>query len=311
MDKSRFTDTVLMIRPRHFGFNEETAMNNRFQRNVGDRDKTQISEQALLEFEGMAETLRSAGIRVEIGEDTDDPVKPDAVFPNNWVTFHRDGSIMTYPMFSQKRRAERREDILHDIAERYRLDKRYSLEFYEKEGMFLEGTGSMVLDRKEQWVYAALGPRTNVKVLDKFCLLKGYEKVIFHARDRANEDIYHTNVMMALGAGFAIVCLESIRDKEELKRIKQKLGQSELELIDITFDQMEAFAGNMLQLIDREGEAVLVLSSRALHALKQDQKNRIRTHTKMIHCPLETIETYGGGSARCMLAEIFYPIPPQ
>lgn len=300
----QITNTIMMVRPSKFRYNEQTAENNSFQ-TKGDLSLDEVRERAVEEFDAMVSQLRSKGINVIVIEDTPIPAKPDAIFPNNWISFHEDGTVITYPMFAENRRIERREDIIDQLEQNYIVKRRYSFDYYEEESKFLEGTGSMLLDRQNKIVYACLSPRTDVMVLDKFCVLMGYEKVVFHSLDRNGDDIYHTNVMMALGKDFSVVCLESISNEAEKELLKSALKQSNKQIIEIAYDQVEAFAGNMLQVAGSGNEDYLVMSQNAYNSLTEDQKSVLNSLTEIVSCPINTIETRGGGSVRCMMAEVF------
>ena len=301
------TAHILMIRPAHFGYNEQTAENNTFQQNNDRYNYREIEELAMAEFDAFVNKLRAAGIEVNVVEDSNEPVKPDAVFPNNWVTFHENGSVITYPMNAPVRRNERRQGIIDQLAQRYQVNNQYHLEIYEAEELFLEGTGSMILDRTHKIVYACISPRTDEEVLDQFCLKTNYHKVLFTAVDRDGVQIYHTNVMMALGENFVVICMESIADEKEKQLLLDNFGQTGKEVIDISLDQMLSFAGNMIQLRNTSGETFLVMSEQAYQSLNPSQITQIKRHTNILYSPLTVIETYGGGSARCMIAEIFLP----
>lgn len=303
----QITNNILMIRPAHFGYNPETAKNNAFQHNDGAENTQAIKENALKEFDAMVQLLRDKEINVHVVEDTADPVKPDAIFPNNWVSFHENGLVLQYPMYSAVRRLERRQDVIDALGKEFLIAKDYTFEHYEEEGMFLEGTGSMVLDRENQIVYACVSERTDIRLLDKWCVLTGYRKIIFTAVDRNGIEIYHTNVMMALGVDFAIICLESIASEGERKLVTDMLHSTGKDIIEINFAQMEAFAGNMLQVQSLNGTKYLVMSKTAHNSLKEDQISKIRSFTDIITPDIPTIENYGGGSVRCMMAEIFLP----
>jgi hypothetical protein len=302
------TSHILMVRPANFGFNEETASSNAFQSNDGTLSSEQISRLAIAEFDAFVEKLRQAGVDVIVAEDTSLPVKPDAVFPNNWVTFHQNGTVVTYPMFSTARRLERRADILQSIQEKFRVEQKIQLEEYETVDQYLEGTGSMIIDRPNKLVYACLSPRTTEDLLNRFCKIMGFEPVAFHALDRDNVEIYHTNVMMALGETFVVICLDTVPDEKELAMLYQKFALTNKEIIEISLDQMMAFAGNMLQVRNTDGETFLVMSEQAYKSLNTRQISMILRHTNILYSPIPTIETYGGGSARCMMAEIFLPV---
>lgn len=301
------TSWILMIRPRHFGFNEETAKNNSFQQKKEDEDAQSIAQKAVAEFDRFVEVLRAKGIQVMVVEDTENPIKPDAVFPNNWVSFHEDGLVLTYPMYSQNRRVERRADIIESLKSRFVITKDYTFEHYEEEGLFLEGTGSLILDRENKIAYANLSPRTDLRLLDKWCVLTGYKKVYFYAKDRNGNDIYHTNVMMAMGHSFCVICLDCIPDSPEKERLKQSLVDTDKEVIAISLDQVEKFAGNMLEVQNTGGTKYLVMSSTAYASLHPDQIAAIEKHTQILVGDIPLIETIGGGSVRCMMAEVFLP----
>lgn len=302
---TQLTDKVIMIRPANFGFNDETAESNTFQSNEGKLSKKEISEKALEEFDQMVDLLRKHGITVEVIEDTATPVKTDAVFPNNWLTLHENGVMVTYAMQAASRRPERREDILSKLETEYVVHKHYSFDFYEEESLYLEGTGSLILDRVNKVLYAGLSPRTEARILEKFAVLMSYQKVVFNAVDAEGKEIYHTNVMMALGQDFAIVCLDSIQSEVERKELTETLQRTNKELIEITMDQMNAFAGNMIQLLSNEGKPYLIMSDAAYKSLNPDQIDRIKEHSEIITPAIPIIEQYGGGSVRCMIAENF------
>ncbi len=302
-------DIILMVRPAHFGYNEQTAASNAFQRQDSRLSPAEIQKEARREFDAFVERLRAVGIEVIVAEDTGDPAKPDAVFPNNWVTFHQEGAIVTYPMFADLRRKERREDLLQALAKRFGFEERLHLEEYEIDDRFLEGTGSMILDRPNKIAYACISDRTDPELLDEFCDRLGYEPEVFHAVDAGGKAIYHTNVMMALGETFVVICLECVPAAAERDRLLKRFAATGKEVIAITLDQVMAFAGNMLQVRNRQGDTFLVMSEQAYRSLTPAQIKAIEHHTQLLYSPLDTIETYGGGSARCMMAEVFYPGP--
>jgi len=299
------TDTVFMVRPSNFGYNHETAENNAFQDNSGNETVEQISEMAKVEFDGMVEQLRDKGIDVVVYEDVGNTVIKDSVFPNNWITTHSNDVLITYPLFAESRRVERREDIVEDLKERFSYNRQYFFEHYEGDEKFLEGTGSMILDRDNRIIYACLSDRTNVEVLEKFSILMNYTKIFFHAEDTDGIPIYHTNVMMALGEELCILCTESIKDEKERTELLTSLEETDKEVIEISLEQMGKFAGNMLEVKNKLGYRYMVMSEQAYKSLNEEQINKIEHHSQIIHVPLYTIEKYGGGSARCMLAEIF------
>ncbi len=297
----------MMVRPATFGYNEETATNNAFQSNDTSRSPEEVQALARKEFDQFVEKLRSHGIEVIVIEDTPEPVKTDAVFPNNWISFHDSGEIITYPMFSPIRRRERRADVIQTMQERFRFSQTLHLEkeFGETDD-FLEGTGSMILDRENKLVYACVSIRTHPELVKKLAEHLGYTVVLFHALDKNGQQIYHTNVMMAIGETFAVICLDCIPEEEQVYVIRH-LGQTNKKIISISLEQMEAFAGNMLQVRNKLGETFLVMSEQAYQSLTQEQIDLIEAETRILYSPLSTIETYGGGSARCMMAEVFRP----
>ena len=299
------TDTILMIRPKHFGYNPETALNNAFQNSEGSENVTEIKETALKEFDNMVATLRSHDIEVVVIDDTETPVKPDCVFPNNWFTTHEDGKIVTFPMNAVSRRAERREDIVDRLQLEYNYKKRYGFEYLEEEEQYLEGTGSMILDRDNRVIYACLSPRTDIRVLEKYAVLLNYDKIVFHSYDANDQLIYHTNVMMALGKDFVVICLDTIKDQNEHDELIRSFSQTDKTIIDISIDQMNQFSGNMLQVKSKLGEPYLIMSQAAYNSLTVTQIDQLSSFTKILNIPIPTIEKYGGGSVRCMMAEIF------
>lgn len=303
--EKQITSHLLMVRPAHFGFNEETAGNNTFQKNDGTLTPAQIRRKAITEFDNFVHLLRASGVQVTVVEDTDYPMKTDAIFPNNWVTFHANGTVITYPMFSPARRLERREDILEKLGKQFQIENRVHLESSESAEKFLEGTGSMILDRPNHLAYACISPRTDVALLEEFCQIIGFEKVTFTAVDGNDTPIYHTNVMMALGETFVVICLDTVKNSNEREALLQKFEETNKEVIEISLSQMMSFAGNMLQVENRSGEPILVMSEQAYKSLETTQVRRLNQHTNLLYAPLYTIEKYGGGSARCMLAEVF------
>jgi len=301
------TSNILMIRPANFGFNEETAANNSFQSKNQDLTNEQVKQKAKEEFDAFVTKMRNKGINVIVIEDSDDPKKPDAVFPNNWVSFHQDGSVFTYPMYSAKRRNERRIEILDQLRDQFEIGKVSYLEVFEKENKFLEGTGSMILDRENKIAYACTSPRTDKKLLDIFCQMAGYQRVVFQSVDANDKDIYHTNVMMALGDTFVVIGLDTIKNEEQKKLVLDTFEKTNKEVIEITFDQILAFAGNMLQVQNKDGKTFLIMSQQAFESLTPEQIKKIEKHTSILYSPIKVIETLGGGSARCMMAEVFLP----
>jgi hypothetical protein len=294
-----------MIRPVNFGYNAETAVNNAFQVKGEDND---AQKKAVKEFDSFVNILRQHGVDITVVEDTMEPHTPDSIFPNNWVSFHHDGSVLLYPMYAVNRRAERKQPVLDTIEKKFTISKKIDLSGYEKENIFLEGTGSMVLDRDNKIAYACLSPRTNEKVLNDFCDKLGYSSVLFHATDINHRDIYHTNVMMCVADKYVVICTDSIRDEEEKTKVTEAIRRTGKEIITITLDQMNHFAGNMLQVENTQGEKLLVMSTQAFESLTNEQKQKLGLFNPIIHSPLTTIETNGGGSARCMMAEVHLPV---
>ncbi len=295
------TSHILMVRPISFGFNAQTAESNAFQKKG---KQTDVQQKALQEFDAFTAILRANGIEVTVMEDTPEPHTPDSIFPNNWISFHEDGSVFLYPMQAENRRLERK--VFNTIKEAFEAKQVYDLSYFEQQNQFLEGTGSMVLDRENKLAYACLSPRTNAEVLVEFCRLSGYKAVTFHATDQTGKAIYHTNVLMAIGDRFAVICLDSIPDEAEKTWVKKALQLAGKETVAISLEQMNAFAGNMLQLKNQSGESLLVLSETAFLSLKEAQIKTLEKYGKLVYSSLNTIETNGGGSARCMMAEVFY-----
>jgi len=301
------TNHILMIRPVNFKFNEQTAGNNKFQQESIQQD---VHDKALKEFDGFVEVLRKNGVDVTIVDDTLQPETPDSIFPNNWVSFHDDGEVVLYPMFSENRRAERRHDILESLGEKFKVEKVTDLSTHEAQDIFLEGTGSLVLDRDHKIAYACLSFRTNEIALEKFCQATGYTAVVFSAVDSTEYPIYHTNVMMCIGDQFAVICTDSIPDVIEKENVLKSLTSHKKEIITISFEQMNKFAGNMLQVKNDKDENLLVMSEQAYLSLNEDQVSTLSKFAKLVYAPLYTIESNGGGSARCMLAEVHLPTKP-
>ncbi len=298
------TSQILMIKPAHFGFNIETAQSNAFQ-NKPDESDEMIHQKALQEFEAFAEALIAKGIEVYIFEDTSHPIKPDAIFPNNWISFHADGSLILYPMYAPNRRLERSLDIIESLGQTFQINRIIDLTDYETQNRFLEGTGSIVFDHVHQLAYACLSPRTDKDLFLKLCEQLNYRPVWFSAEDEQGQEIYHTNVMMCIGEGFAVICLDSIPDEQERTMLSNTLSNSGQQIIEITLDQMKHFAGNMLCLNNRQGENFLVLSATAYNCLSQQQKRELSLYAELLPLNISTIEKIGGGGARCMIAELF------
>lgn len=301
------TSHILMIRPASFAYNAETAVNNAFQVQSADRD---IQQKALKEFDDFVTVLRTNGVDVIVTEDTPEPHTPDSIFPNNWVSFHDDGTLLLYPMYAKNRRAERKAHVLDRIRQQFDVKKKIDLSEFEDIDMFLEGTGSMVLDRDKKIAYACLSPRTDETVLATFCEKMGYTPVVFDATDDKDQPIYHTNVMMCVADRYAVICLDIIKDITQRENVEAAIRRSGKTIIPISPAQMNRFAGNMLQVENKEGEKLLVMSTQAFETLAPDQVKTLENFNRIIHSPLTTIETNGGGSARCMMAEVHLPVRP-
>ena len=289
-----------MIRPVNFSFNAETAVNNAFQAAT----TTNAQKQALEEFEGFVALLKNNGVDVTVIDDTPDPYTPDSIFPNNWVSFHGDGTVCLYPMYAQNRRLERKPEVLQQLSRNFRIQATLDFSGYEQQGLFLEGTGSMVLDRDKKIAYACLSPRTDRTVLLDFCEKMDYTPELFTAVDGSGRAIYHTNVMMCVADRYVVVCLEAVPDKTERESLVATINLSGKTLIPISLSQMNHFAGNMLQIHNNKGERLLVMSSQAYDSLEPAQISQLTAFDRILHAPLTIIETNGGGSARCMMAEI-------
>jgi len=307
MIKTQTTPNILMVRPASFGFNEETAENNAFQVNDQSLSPQEIKSKAIAEFDQFVIKLKTHGILVSVFQDSDSPTKPDAIFPNNWISFHEDGSVITYPMYSPKRRLERTDEVLNLLEHDFWITEHIHLEDAEEDNKYLEGTGSMVLDRENQIAYACISQRTDVNLLDQFCEIVGYNPISFVSTDSNDELVYHSNVMMAIGEDFAVVCLDSIKNTTERQALVDSFEETDKEIIPISLEQMNQFAGNMLQVRSVQGDRYLVMSETAKNCLNEKQIASINRHTRILTGKIPTIEKYGGGSVRCMMAEVFLP----
>lgn len=300
-----------MIRPVNFRMNEQTAVNNYYQKEVTKTLPETINSMAQKEFDDYVEKLRSYGINVIVANDNSEHDTPDSIFPNNWISFHENGNVGIYPMFAENRRLERREDILDQVEQSgYLIENVVDYTSAEEEGLFLEGTGSIALDRTNRIAYCALSPRADEELFIEFCEDFEYTPVVFTANQTVEGErlaIYHTNVMMCIAETFAIICLDSIDDKKERKNVIKHLKLHGKEIIDITEEQVNNFAGNMLQVTGKDDQKFLVMSQAAHDSLSQDQIQRIEKHCPIISSSLRVIEYCGGGSARCMMAEVFLP----
>ena len=302
------TNTVLMVEPIAFGYNAETAENNYFQ---VEQKETDIQQKALSEFKNFVEKLQAKGINVITVKDTIDPHTPDSIFPNNWVSFHQDGKVVLYPMFASNRRVERREDIIETIKnEGFSVSEIDDWSLPEVQGHYLEGTGSMIFDHDYKIAYGSVSLRLDENLFKEFCEKYGFKPVVFHSYQTVENErlpIYHTNVMMCVADQFVVICLDCIDDELEREKIQEVIKSTNKEIIEISEDQLQQFAGNMLQVQNNQGEKFLVMSETAYKSLNSEQVSNIEKYCEIIHADLNTIEVNGGGSARCMLAEVFLP----
>ena len=302
MSKS-FTNTVLMVRPHNFGYNAETAENNAFQSQL-NISKSIIKDKAIEEFDKMVDLLQQHGVNVMVIEDTNDPVKPDAVFPNNWFSTHP-SRLVLYPMYAENRRVERRGDIIEELMTEYDYQSLESYTHNESADRILEGTGSMILDRDHRIAYACISERTDQDLFYQWCKNFDFRPEAFTSVDRAGDAVYHTNVMMALGSTYVVICLESVPSATDRENLINAFAESNKTIIEISLEQMEQFAGNMLQVMDQDGNPILVMSTKAFNSLTEKQVAELETHVMVLAPDITTIETVGGGSVRCMMAEIF------
>ncbi|HEY9170393.1 MAG TPA: arginine deiminase-related protein [Lutibacter sp.] len=307
----QITNTILMIRPVSFRMNEQTAVNNYYQKVLENLTPETVQFKALQEFDDFVEKLKAIGVNVIVVNDTKDTDTPDSIFPNNWISFHENGDVALYPMFAENRRLERREDILDTMEELgYQINNVVDYTSAEEEKIYLEGTGSLLLDRKNGKAYCALSPRADEDLLIEFCEDFEFTPVSFVANQTLNDKrvpIYHTNVIMCLGEKFSVICLDSIDDKKERKEVIKHLKEDKKEIIAITEEQVNSFAGNMLQVLGKNNEPYIIMSNSAFESLNKQQINQLEKHGKFLYSSLDTIEACGGGSARCMMAEVFLP----
>jgi len=307
----QITNTILMIRPVSFRMNEQTAVNNYYQKVLESLTPETVQFKALQEFDDFVEKLKAVGVNVIVINDTIETDTPDSIFPNNWISFHENGDVALYPMFAENRRLERREDILETLEELgYQINNVVDYISAEEEKIYLEGTGSLLLDRANGKAYCALSPRADEDLLIEFCEDFEFTPVSFVANQTLNEKrvpIYHTNVMMCLGEKFSVICLDSIDDKKERKDVIKHLKEDKKEIIAITEEQVNNFAGNMLQVLGSNNKRYIVMSNSAFESLNKQQINQLEKHGNILYSSLDTIEACGGGSARCMMAEVFLP----
>ena len=295
---------IMMMRPKHFGFDPTTASSNSFQSKEGAEERARIENNAQSEFDAAVIKLKSEGIDIIALDDSDLPEKPNAVFPNNWVSFHEDGLVLLYPMLTESRRVERRQEVLDELElVGVEISRIIDISNYETEDKFLESTGSVVLDYKNKLAYACLSVRTHIEVLEKFCEILGYEPIIFEAFNKEGEAVYHTNVVMCIADQYAVICLESIHE-DQRKDVLSTLESTGHEVVALTIDQMYNFAGNMLEVMNDKGQSVLVMSESAMKSLTIDQKEALSRYSKLTAVSIPTIEKYGGGSVRCMMCKL-------
>jgi len=301
------TDSILMVRPSSFRKNEETAVNNYFQSD--DSESKRLAELALAEFDNFVNTLKSAGIKVVVIQDDGSKDTPDSLFPNNVISFHKNQAIL-YPMFAENRRRERTLNYLGKLDKLgYHFEKLTDYTHFEDQNKFLEGTGVLILDRVNKLAYCSISDRADEQVLQQYGEDQGYQTIAFHAVQLVDGQylpIYHTNVMMSIGTAFCLICLDSIKEEKERLLVVDKLKETGKEIISISEKQMHQFAGNILEVKNTDGEPFICMSSQAFEALDEEQIKRLEKHGKILHAPLYSIEKYGGGSARCMMAELFY-----
>ncbi|WP_372768708.1 citrulline utilization hydrolase CtlX [Lutibacter sp.] len=307
----QITNTILMIRPISFRMNEQTAVNNYYQKVLESLTPETVQFKALQEFDDFVEKLRAVGVNMIVINDTNNTDTPDSIFPNNWISFHENGDVALYPMFAENRRLERREDImgiLEDLG--YQINNVVDYTSAEEEKVYLEGTGSLLLDRENGKAYCALSPRADEDLLIEFCEDFEFTPVSFVSYQTVNDKrlpIYHTNVIMCLGEKFSVICLDSIDDKKERKNVIKHLKEDHKEIISISEEQVNSFAGNMLQVLGSNDERYIVMSNSAYESLTNQQIKQIEKHGKILYSSLDTVEACGGGSARCMMAEVFLP----
>ncbi len=294
-----------MVRPASFGFNPDTKDTNSFQSKDSGFNETEIQTKALAEFDTFVKTLRRNHVEVMVIEDTNTPTKPDAIFPNNWISMSHTGEITLFPMAAPNRRLERRADIVNKLTEHFEVYHTTDLSSHENERRYLEGTGSIVFDHRSRVAYACISERTHPALFETFCESINYTPLPFTALNQDNIPIYHTNVMMCIGTNMAVICRESIKDEKERQQVFCKLHSTGHEIFDISLEQMSQFAGNMLEVTNTRGEKLLVMSTQAFKSLKKEQVSTLERYVRIVHSPIYTIEKIGGGSARCMMAEIF------
>ena len=301
--------SILMIRPAGFGFNEETAETNVFQNRIEGVSRDELQERAVSEFDALVDEVRRAGVRVIVVEDQPEPPTPDAVFPNNWISFHEDGTVILYPMYAPSRRLERRSEVLEILKtdHGFRVTHVVDLTHHERQERFLEGTGSIVFDHVNRRAYANLSARTHPEILHEVTRMLGYDRVLFHASNEEGNAVYHTNVVMSIGRGFVVIAADAIRDMAERDTVLQNLETTGRRMVLIDCEQMERFAGNVLEVESGKGDNVLLMSAAAYDVFRPDQIETLEECARIVTSPIATFETAGGGSVRCMIAEVRLP----
>jgi hypothetical protein len=303
MKFSQAPAAVVMVRPKSFGFNNQTAETNAFQRN--DQNAEQSNNLALAEFDRMVDVLRSNDINVIVVEDTSDTLKPDAIFPNNWISFHPEGTVVLYPMLAENRRLEREIPVIESVKSVFNAKKTIDLTHWEKQNKYLEGTGSIVFDYVNKLAYAARSPRTSEEVLKDLCNQIGFTPIVFDAVDENGQSIYHTNVLLCIGTKFSIVCLDAIKNEDDQEKILDSFARTEHKVIAISYEQMRLFAGNMIEVQSHSAEPFVIVSEKAFYALLPGQLDALSKYAEPIPVAIPTIEQQGGGSVRCMMAGVF------
>jgi hypothetical protein len=306
MKFNQLPHALLMIRPSFFGYNMETAVSNKFQRQ-GVESASEISKKALVEFDRMVEQLRSFDVDVLVFDDTVEAIKPDAIFPNNWISFHGNGDVVLYPLLAMNRRTERRHDIIEVIKKDFIVGKILDLSMHELQGKFLEGTGSLVFDHYNSVVYASLSSRTDAGLVHNVANYCGYNPITFQAVDEQNIPVYHTNVLMSIGKNFAIICLDAVTNDAEQETLLENLSTSGRKIIAISYEQMRRFAGNISEVETVKGQSLVIMSDNAFGSLLPGQIDAISRFSEILPVKIDTIEHYGGGSVRCMVAGIHLP----
>lgn len=301
---SQSTNSIFLVKPANFGYNLETSISNAFQNEV-NLDAEEIKTKVIAEFDAMASLLLEKGIDVHIIVDTDFPIKPDAIFPNNWISMHANGQVILYPMLAENRRLERRPEIIDFLKQEFRINEVIDFSAFEKENQILEGTGSIIFDHKNKNAYACISPRTDKDLFINLCKEIDYKPIYFYSYDQNGKEIYHTNVMMNIGNGYVVICLESITDASEKQMVIHSFNKTKHQIIDVSQEQLKSFCGNMLELERLNKKNLLVLSNSAFEAFNNVQKEILSEYCELLPISIKTIETIGGGSVRCMIAEIF------